>query len=189
MFWDHDDDKPREECGVIGVYGHPEASLLTALGLHALQHRGQEACGIATFDGEKFHNERHMGLVGENFGEDDLYTIGRAFGSEMADRGLKSACVGYDGRLSSPMLEAALVDGLTECGIDVIRTGRGPSPMLYYATVSFEADAGLMITGSHNPPDFNGLKMTLEGKAFFDEDIQNLGRRVQARDGAGSLWR
>lgn len=128
------------------------------------------------------------GVVGENFGEDDLYTIGRAFGSEMADRELKSACVGYDGRLSSPMLEAALVDGLTECGIDVIRTGRGPSPMLYYATVSFEADAGLMITGSHNPPDFNGLKMTLEGKAFFDEDIQNLGRRVQAgnyRDGAG----
>ncbi|MEL6664465.1 MAG: amidophosphoribosyltransferase, partial [Pseudomonadota bacterium] len=55
MFWDHDDDKPREECGVFGVYGHPEAALLTALGLHALQHRGQEACGIATFDGELFH--------------------------------------------------------------------------------------------------------------------------------------
>ncbi|MEQ9316467.1 MAG: amidophosphoribosyltransferase [Henriciella sp.] len=70
MIWDHDDDKPREECGIVGVYGHPEASLLTALGLHALQHRGQEACGIATFDGEKFHNERHMGLVGENFGGD-----------------------------------------------------------------------------------------------------------------------
>ncbi|MGB3625562.1 MAG: amidophosphoribosyltransferase [Henriciella sp.] len=68
MIWDHDDDKPREECGIVGVYGHPEASLLTALGLHALQHRGQEACGIATFDGERFHNERHMGLVGENFG-------------------------------------------------------------------------------------------------------------------------
>ncbi len=70
MIWDHDDDKPREECGIVGVFGHPEASLLTALGLHALQHRGQEACGIATFDGEKFHNERHMGLVGENFGGD-----------------------------------------------------------------------------------------------------------------------
>ena len=70
MIWDHDDDKPREECGIVGVFGHPEASLLTALGLHALQHRGQEACGIATFDGERFHNERHMGLVGENFGGD-----------------------------------------------------------------------------------------------------------------------
>ncbi|WP_084418518.1 amidophosphoribosyltransferase [Henriciella litoralis] len=70
MFWDHDDDKPREECGIVGVFNHPEASLLVALGLHALQHRGQEACGIATFDGKKFHNERHMGLVGENFGGD-----------------------------------------------------------------------------------------------------------------------
>ncbi|MEM6534257.1 MAG: amidophosphoribosyltransferase [Pseudomonadota bacterium] len=67
MIFDHDDDKPREECGIMGVYGHPEAALVTALGLHALQHRGQEACGIAVYDGEKFHNERHMGLVGDNF--------------------------------------------------------------------------------------------------------------------------
>lgn len=70
MMFDHDDDKLREECGIVGVFGHPEASLLTALGLHALQHRGQEACGIVSYDGEKFWNERHMGLVGENFGGD-----------------------------------------------------------------------------------------------------------------------
>ena len=70
MIWDHDDDKPREECGIVGVFNHLEASLLVALGLHALQHRGQEACGIATYDGDKFHNERHMGLVGDNFGGD-----------------------------------------------------------------------------------------------------------------------
>ena len=70
MLFDHDDDKPREECGVVGVFGHPQASLLVALGLHALQHRGQEACGITTFDRGKFHGERHMGLVGENFGGD-----------------------------------------------------------------------------------------------------------------------
>lgn len=67
MLFDHDDDKPREECGIIGVFDNDEASLLVALGLHALQHRGQEACGITTYDGEKFHNERHMGLVGEGF--------------------------------------------------------------------------------------------------------------------------
>lgn len=67
MIWDHDDDKPREECGVFGVFGHPEACLLTALGLHALQHRGQEACGIVSFDGKLFHAERHLGLVGEHF--------------------------------------------------------------------------------------------------------------------------
>ncbi len=71
-YWDHDTDKPREECGVFGVFGHPEAAILTTLGLHALQHRGQEACGIATFDGKRFHNERHMGLVGDAFSGSDL---------------------------------------------------------------------------------------------------------------------
>jgi phosphomannomutase len=122
------------------------------------------------------------GIVGEDFSEDDLYVIGRAFAAEMVERGLKRACVGYDGRLSSPKLEQALVDGLTASGIDVLRSGLGPSPMLYYATVALKADAGLMITGSHNPPEFNGLKMTLGGHAFFDEDIQRLGRRVIAQD-------
>ena len=72
MFWDHDDDKLREECGVFGIYGHPEASILTALGLHALQHRGQEACGIATFDKTAFHTEKHLGLVGESFVGEDM---------------------------------------------------------------------------------------------------------------------
>ena len=70
VFFDHDDDKPREECGVFGVFGSLEASLLTALGLHALQHRGQEAAGIVSYDGKRFSSERHMGLVGESFGGD-----------------------------------------------------------------------------------------------------------------------
>lgn len=72
MFWDHDDDKPREECGVFGIFGHPEAAILTTLGLHALQHRGQEACGIVTFDKTRFHTEKHMGLVGDSFTGSDL---------------------------------------------------------------------------------------------------------------------
>jgi amidophosphoribosyltransferase len=63
----HDDDRLREECGVFGVFGHPEAAAITALGLHALQHRGQEACGIVSYDGKQFHSERRMGLVGDNF--------------------------------------------------------------------------------------------------------------------------
>lgn len=128
------------------------------------------------------------GIVDEDFSEDDLFVIGKAFAAEMTARGLKRACVGYDGRLSSPMLEQALVDGLVSSGIDVLRSGLGPSPMLYYATYKLEADAGLMITGSHNPPAFNGLKMTLGGHAFFDEDIQRLGRGVIDQDfvdGAG----
>jgi hypothetical protein len=65
-------DKPREECGVFGIFGHPDAAVLTTLGLHALQHRGQEACGIVTFHDKRFHAERHLGLVGDNFTGDDL---------------------------------------------------------------------------------------------------------------------
>ena len=70
VLFDHDDDKPREDCGVFGVFGNQEASQLTALGLHALQHRGQEACGMITFDGKRFPSERHLGMVGEHFGGD-----------------------------------------------------------------------------------------------------------------------
>ena len=65
-------DRLREECGVFGIFGHPDAAAITALGLHALQHRGQEAAGIVTFDGTRFHSERRMGLVGDNFSRRDL---------------------------------------------------------------------------------------------------------------------
>jgi amidophosphoribosyltransferase len=71
---DPDDDQPRLDCGVFGIYNAPQASTLAALGLHALQHRGQEACGIVSFDGQHFHIERHMGLVGDAFGGQDLST-------------------------------------------------------------------------------------------------------------------
>ena len=66
------EDRLREECGVVGVMGADDAAVFSALGLHALQHRGQEGCGIATFDGERFHTERHLGLVGDNFSGDAL---------------------------------------------------------------------------------------------------------------------
>ena len=65
----HDDDRLREECGVFGILGHEDAASITALGLHALQHRGQEAAGIVSFDGRQFHSERRLGLVGENFND------------------------------------------------------------------------------------------------------------------------
>src|SRR5512143_1359855 len=71
-------DKPREECGVFGIYGHPDAAAHTALGLHALQHRGQEACGIVAYDGEHFHAHRALGQVGDNFSSESV--IGRLKG-------------------------------------------------------------------------------------------------------------
>ena len=66
---DADGDFLREKCGVFGIFGHPDAAAITALGLHALQHRGQEAAGIVSFDGERFHSERRLGLVGDTFSD------------------------------------------------------------------------------------------------------------------------
>jgi phosphomannomutase len=116
------------------------------------------------------------GIVGETLTEADAWAIGRSFGTILAEAGGKSAAVGYDGRLSSPMLEAALVKGLTESGIDVLRVGRGPTPMVYYATVTQGVDGSVMLTGSHNPPNYNGFKMMLGKKSFFGKDIQHLGQ-------------
>jgi phosphomannomutase len=122
------------------------------------------------------------GIVGSNLNPEDVQAIGHGFGTFIAKDGGKSVAVGYDGRLSSPDLEAAVVKGLSAAGLHVYRVGRGPTPMLYYATHVLEADAGLMITGSHNPPDYNGIKMTLGGKSFFGADIQKLGELIAAGD-------
>ena len=122
------------------------------------------------------------GVVGETLTEADVRAIGRAFGSVVVRRGGTRVCVGYDGRVSSPSLEAAAVEGLVACGLVVERVGLGPTPMLYYATRETAADAGLMITGSHNPPNYNGIKMMLGKGPFFGQDIQDLGAAALAAD-------
>ncbi len=122
------------------------------------------------------------GIVGETLSAEDVAVIGRALGSIAARQGGKTAVVGYDGRMSSPELEAAMVEGLRSSGLTVYRSGLGPTPMLYYATHMLKADAGIMITGSHNPPDYNGIKMSLGGKSFFGQDIQKLGQIVATGD-------
>ena len=122
------------------------------------------------------------GIVGKNLDEIVVHRIGLAFGTLARRRGLKCLAVGMDGRLSSPSLEQALVTGLTEVGIEVLRIGIGPSPMLYFATYHLQCDGGLMITGSHNPPDYNGIKMMLEGRSFHGEEIQKLGDLMKAGD-------
>ncbi len=120
------------------------------------------------------------GIVGDTLTPADLTAIGRAFAAEVHAEGGSRVALGYDGRLSSPELAAALRDGLVASGMHVLEVGQGPSPMLYFATHELEADAGLMITGSHNPPDYNGLKMTLKGRAYFGDDIKRLGVAVAA---------
>ncbi len=122
------------------------------------------------------------GIVGDTLSEADARAVGRAFATMVVARTGKGPkiCVGYDGRLSSPALEAALVDGLRAAGASVVRVGLGPTPMLYFATKTLAARAGVMITGSHNPPDHNGFKMNLGGAPFWDRDIQELGRIAAA---------
>jgi len=124
------------------------------------------------------------GIVGSTLGPDDAHALGRGFGTLARRAGGSRVVVGRDGRESSLMLEAALVRGLTESGIDVVKIGLGPTPMLYYAAAELGVAGGIMITGSHNPADYNGFKMTLGGNAFFGADIQKLGAMAAAGDWA-----
>jgi phosphomannomutase len=130
------------------------------------------------------------GIVGKTLHGADAFAIGRVFGSIVIGQGGRTVAVGYDGRLSSPELEPELVRGLVESGIEVVRIGRGPTPMLYFAATTLPTDGGIMVTGSHNPPDYNGFKMMLGRKPFFGTQIQDIGTRAAGGDvvaaGAGS---
>ena len=122
------------------------------------------------------------GIVGETLSAADAEAVGRGFGTLVRRAGGRRVCVGYDGRVSSPEMEAAVVAGLRAVGVDAERIGRGPTPMLYYATVESGADGGIMITGSHNPPNHNGFKMMLGRKPFYGADIKKLGEVVATGD-------
>jgi phosphomannomutase len=115
------------------------------------------------------------GVVGQTLSSADARAIGRAYALTLAEAGGHRVAVGYDGRLSSPELEEALVDGLVIEGADIVRIGRGPTPMLYYAAATRAVDGGIMVTGSHNPPDHNGFKFVFQGKPFYGAAIQRLG--------------
>jgi phosphomannomutase len=130
------------------------------------------------------------GTTGRNLGPDDAEAIGRAFGTVVRRSGGMRVAVGRDGRRSSPTLEAALVEGLAAAGVDVVRIGIGPSPMLYHAERHQQVDAGIQVTGSHNPPDDNGFKMVLGHRPFFGADIVALAALAEQGDvesGAGRV--
>jgi len=119
------------------------------------------------------------GVVGTTLSAADARAIGRAYSVMLTAAGGRRVAVGYDGRLTSPELETALVEGLTTEGIDAVRIGRGPTPMLYYAAATLGVDGGVMVTGSHNPPDYNGFKFVFQGKSFYGEAIQKLGETAR----------
>ncbi len=130
------------------------------------------------------------GIVGQTLGAKDAYAIGRGFATLVRKAGGTRVAVGYDGRESSPMLETALINGLNEGGVDVVRVGLGPTPMLYYAEAVLKVDGGIMITGSHNPADYNGFKMVIHHAPFYGEQIQEIGRLAAAgawTEGTGTV--
>lgn len=122
------------------------------------------------------------GIVGKTLKPEDAFAIGRCFGSVVVRAGGKRVAVGYDGRLHSPELEAQLVAGLRACGLEVVRIGLCATPMLYFAAYDQEADGAAMVTGSHNPPDYNGFKMMIGKKPFYGAAIQEIGRMAAEGD-------
>ena len=144
-----------------------------------------------TFDPTILREYDIRGIIGKTLGAEDARAIGRGFGTLIRRDGGSKVAVGYDGRTSSTMLEDALVAGLNASGVDAVRIGMGPTPMLYYAEASSEdVDGGIQITGSHNPPDYNGFKMVFRGRPFFGADILKLGEMAAAGDwdeGSGSF--
>lgn len=129
------------------------------------------------------------GLTTENLTPDVVYAIALAIGVEAQHRNQKQIVIARDGRLSSPTLILALTAGLLESGCNVIDIGLAPTPVLYFATYFFSTQSGVMLTGSHNPRDYNGLKIVLGGLALVESDIQKLYQRITKRDfvsGAGT---
>ncbi|HEY0316254.1 MAG TPA: phosphomannomutase/phosphoglucomutase [Sphingomonas sp.] len=142
------------------------------------------------FDPTSLREYDIRGIVGKALGPADATAIGRGFATRVRRAGGTRVAVGYDGRTHSPLLEAALIEGLTASGVDVVRIGLGPTPMLYYAEATLEVDGGIQITGSHNPADYNGFKMVLQHQPFFGADIQDLGKLAEEGDweeGSGTI--
>lgn len=122
------------------------------------------------------------GIVDKTLTPAVVEAIGQALGSEAAARKQTAIAIGRDGRLSGPDLAAALARGIQKTGIDVIDLGRVATPMLYFATYQLGTHSGVMVTGSHNPPDYNGLKMVLGGETLSGDTIQDLRRRIEQGD-------
>src|SRR5262249_49387702 len=122
------------------------------------------------------------GIVDRTLTEQAARDIGAAFGSEASVRAVTEVAVGRDGRLSGPRLSAALIDGIRSTGTNVVDIGMVATPMLYFATFELGTRTGIEITGSHNPPEYNGMKMTLAGDPVYGDGLQKLRQRIDAND-------
>jgi len=130
------------------------------------------------------------GIVGNTLNDQTVIKIGRSIGSEALKQKQKQICVGFDGRLSSPHIFKLLSKGLLSTGIDVINIGLVTTPMLYFSTFELRTGSGIMITGSHNPPEYNGFKIVINEKTLSSDDIQMLYQRILKEEyinGVGKL--
>ena len=177
---------PRHLAANVGPEGAPQAP---NEGDEDMPHDAAQTTPSVLSD-EIFRAYDVRGVVGKTLTIDVVKQLGLAIGSEAYDRGQQTLCVARDGRASSPALATALIEGLRASGRDVIDVGEVPTPVLYFATYYLETGSGVMITGSHNPPDYNGLKIMLDGDTLFGDDIQALKQRILHEEfatGAGNV--
>ena len=132
----------------------------------------------AVLDRSIFRAYDIRGVVGKTLDEETARLIGQAIGSVMHEQDARSIVVGRDGRLSSPRMAAALIDGLRRAGREVIDIGESPTPMTYFGAYHLRAGSCVSVTGSHNPPDYNGFKIVIEGETLAGDAIQNLYERI-----------
>lgn len=119
------------------------------------------------------------GIVGKTLTPGIVESIGHALGSEAKQRKQREICIGYDGRLSGPELAEALATGIRKSGVNVVNLGMVATPMVYFAAYHLNTHCGVMVTGSHNPPDYNGLKMVLADETLSNASIQSLRERIE----------
>jgi len=134
---------------------------------------------MASLPSEIFKAYDIRGVVGKTLTPGITESVGRAIGSQARELGQTSLCIGRDGRVSGPALAQALARGVQSAGLDVIDIGLVTTPMLYFATHHLNTRTGVMVTGSHNPPDYNGLKMVVAGETLSGEAIQRLRQRIE----------
>ena len=137
---------------------------------------------MQTLDPSIFRAYDIRGIVDQTLTQETVFLIGKALGSLVKDKGDNQLAIGRDGRFSGPMLSKALSDGILSVGCDVIDIGLVPTPLLYYATQQLKIGSGVMLTGSHNPPEYNGLKIVMGGVAVAEEGITRIYERILKKD-------
>ncbi len=147
--------------------------------MHSTTPSDNTAASNSALPKEIFKAYDIRGIVGKTLTAPIVEQIGQALGSEAKHRGQTEICIGYDGRLSGPELAAALSAGIRKAGVNVVNLGMVATPMVYFAAYHLNTHCGVMVTGSHNPPDYNGLKMVLAGETLSNDAIQSLRERIE----------